>query len=158
MIVPFSRGRLLALMLVLAALDQGTKWLVNHFLIPEISRPLIPGVFQLTLTYNTGAAFSLLEQHPALLTIFSLVLFLLLSGYAFLRSRLYRGEPFSLALLLGGALGNLLDRLFAGRVTDFMDVVFIHYPVFNVADMLIFFGALLLIRSRLLPERVAENA
>lgn len=158
MTVSLGRLQLLRLMLLLAALDQGTKWLVNHFLIPEVSRSVIPGIFQLTLTYNTGAAFSLLEHYPALLTGFSLLLFMLLSAYAFLRPRLYRGESAALALLLGGALGNLLDRLFAGRVTDFADFVFIHYPVFNVADVLIFFGALLLMLNRLAPNRMTENA
>ena len=151
------RWQLLLLMLTFAGLDQATKWLANTALRPELSVPVIPKVFQWTLTYNTGAAFSLFHQVPNLLTAFSTLLFLALAAYSFLPVRSQNVENWALGLLLGGALGNLLDRLFNGRVTDFVDFVLIHYPVFNGADTFIFFGALLLIASHLFGNDAKGN-
>lgn len=149
-----AKGRLILLALFFALLDQGSKWLAKAALAQTASLPVIPHVFQLTLTYNTGAAFSLFENHPQGLTGFSILLLLAFAGYALTRARFLRGEAFAFALILGGALGNLLDRLLYGRVTDFLDCVLLHYPVFNVADSFIFCGMALLIllhlRSR--PE------
>lgn len=142
-----------------AAIDQATKWWVNSTLQPEVSVPIIPKVFQWTLTYNTGAAFSMFHQTPGLLTAFSALLFLALVAYSFLPARARNMESLALGLMLGGALGNLLDRLLNGRVTDFVDVVLIHYPVFNVADAFIFMGALLLIATHFFtkPDNTPED-
>jgi signal peptidase II len=145
--VMFVRLRLALLTISLAVIDQGVKWLANEYLIPEVPHPVLPGIFNLTLTYNTGAAFSLLNQFLGMLTAFSALLFLILIGYSFTRTTYRHGESLALALLMGGALGNLLDRVQSGRVTDFLDVVWIHYPIFNGADIFIFFGALILLFS-----------
>lgn len=123
-------------------LDQASKWLAQTYLIPQQPMPIIPNVFQLTLAYNTGAAFSLLRNQPLLLTGMTALLFLALLGYAFSRRQFQKGEVPAMALVLGGALGNLLDRLFLGHVVDYFDVVAIHYPIFNVADSFIFCGVL----------------
>lgn len=125
-------------------LDQASKWLVNAYLNPNQSWPIIPHVFQLTLAYNTGAAFSLLHSQPALLTGFTSLVFLALLAYGLSRQHFLKGELLAMSLILGGALGNLLDRMLIGHVTDFLDVIAIHYPVFNVADSFIFCGVLLL--------------
>jgi len=122
--------------------DQATKWLVNESLLPGDRFRLIPGIFQLTLTYNTGAAFSLLNKNQEFLIGLSGVILLLLLIYLFTRISFRHGEVLSLALLLGGTLGNLTDRILTKHVTDFFDVVCIHYPIFNMADIFILFGAL----------------
>jgi signal peptidase II len=153
------RGLLFVSMMGLAAIDQATKWWANSAFLPEVSVPVIPKIFQWTLTYNTGAAFSMFHQTPGLLTAFSTLLFLVLGAYSFLPARSRNLESTALGLLLGGALGNLLDRLLNGRVTDFIDVVLIHYPVFNVADAFIFIGTLLLIATHFFtkPDNTPET-
>lgn len=148
-----SRWILLAWMAGFTLLDQGSKWLAKAYLIPETSVPVIPGVFQLTLAYNTGAAFSLFRHQPQLLSVMTTVLFLTLLAYALLRSQFARGERLAMSLILGGALGNLLDRLLTGHVTDYFDVVAIHYPVFNVADSFIFIGVILMARVLLKDQQ-----
>jgi len=132
-----------------AALDQASKWLVQSNLRPGESIALIPGVFQLTLTYNTGAAFSMLNRHTGLLTVISMGVMAILLAYGLSRPRFMRGERLGLSLIIGGALGNLIDRLLHGKVTDFLDVIAIHYPVFNIADSFIFCGVALLIWGQL---------
>src|SRR5687767_13185996 len=93
------RLRLALWALGLAVVDQGIKWIVNDRLIPEVQNPVIPGIFNLTLTYNTGAAFSLFNKFPGLLTGLSALLLLILAGYAFTRQSFKTGEPIALALL-----------------------------------------------------------
>ncbi len=126
-------------------LDQGTKWLAKTQLDVAHPLPVIPNVFQLSLSFNTGAAFSLFKSQPALLAGFTSLLFLILLIYGLRKPYFFKGEVTAMGLILGGALGNLLDRLLLGRVTDFFDVVAIHYPVFNVADSLIFIGVFWLV-------------
>jgi signal peptidase II len=151
------KRRMLGLMLGFAALDQLSKWLTVIALRPEESVPLIPGVFQLTLAYNTGAAFSLLRHQPQLLTVLTSLIFLVLLGYGLSRRQWMKHEVSALALILGGALGNLIDRFQAGRVTDFLDVVAVRYPVFNLADSLIFCGVALLVLAHLRQARATES-
>lgn len=138
-------------MLGLTLLDQVSKWMARTMLAPDQSFVLIPKVFQLTLAYNTGAAFSMLRQQPQLLTFITTIIFAILLAYGLGRRRFLRGEITAFSLILGGALGNLIDRFMWGRVTDFFDVVLIHYPIFNVADMLIFAGVILLVYAHLRP-------
>lgn len=143
------RPLLAGLLLLFALLDQASKaWMVS-LLADGASRPLLPGVFQLTLTYNTGAAFSMLRQHPQGLTLLTGLIFAAIAAYAFSPRPFPRGERWALALILGGALGNLIDRLRLGKVVDFLDVVAIHYPVFNLADSFIFCGVVLLVFTHL---------
>ena len=142
---------MLGLMLIFALLDQLSKLLALGLLPPEASVPVIPGIFQLTLAYNTGAAFSLLQHRPQLLTLTSSVIFLTLLACSFSRRQLLKGDAIALGMILGGALGNLVDRFRLGQVTDFLDVVAIHYPIFNVADSLIVCGVALLTIRYLVP-------
>lgn len=145
MIRPAERYRLLAILLAVTLLDQLSKLVARAWLNPEQPLPLIPGVFQLTLAQNTGAAFSMLRHEPGLLTVVAGVIFLLLLAYAFSRREFIRFELPAIALILGGALGNLLDRFLYGQVTDFLDVVAIHYPIFNLADTAICYGVALML-------------
>lgn len=138
-------------MLGFALLDQLSKLWVKAALRPENPVPVIPHIFQLTLTYNTGAAFSMLRHQPQSLALISSLIFLVLLIYGFSRRRYLPGEVPALAMILGGAIGNLIDRFWAHKVTDFLDVVAIHYPVFNLADSFIFCGVLWLIFLNLKP-------
>ena len=101
--------------------------------IPPEGTTLIPGVLGLRQARNTGMAFSLLSGHPLLLGILSLAI--LAGAFLALRGRKLSGlTRTALALMLGGALGNLADRLLTGYVPDMLEFLFVDFAVFNVAD------------------------
>lgn len=110
---------------------------------PGSTVPVIKGIFHLTLVENTGAAFGIFRDHPAVFVAiaagfsFLVVLFIVIK-----RRVLSAPEKFALSLILGGTLGNLTDRLRFGYVVDFLD--FRVWPVFNAADSCITIGAVLL--------------
>jgi signal peptidase II len=133
--------------LVLA--DQLTKWLVlSHFAPGE--RLELTSFFNLVLVFNKGAAFSLLANAPGwqtpLLVAFAIGAALIVS-FLLVRSPERRMFCAGLALILGGAVGNVIDRLRFGQVVDFLDLHAAgwHWPAFNVADSAITIGAALLI-------------
>ena len=128
---------------VTVACDQAAKWAAQHWLAPHhASIPLIPGILHLTYVSNTGAAFGLLRGYSGLFILLAVAI------AAWLVTELTRGEHpplsrFALGLMLGGAVGNLIDRLRIGSVIDFIDLRV--WPVFNVADSAITVGVALLI-------------
>lgn len=123
------------------ALDQTTKALILQFLSGRPSLPVLPGLFHLTLIRNTGVAFGLFQGYGLLITLATLALL-----GAVVRSSLRRGQGklplVCLGLIVGGAVGNLADRIRFGAVIDFLD--FRVWPVFNVADSCVTVGAVLL--------------
>jgi signal peptidase II len=123
------------------SLDQLTKYFVSKNLILGQPKPIISGILNFTLVHNRGAAFGILKNQTYLFifaTIFAIVLI-----YLNLKNNKHRQiHAFSLALILSGALGNLIDRVFFGFVIDFLD--FRVWPVFNIADSAITIGAILL--------------
>ncbi len=131
-------------------LDQLSKWWVVQTLALHESVPVIPGLFNLTYLTNTGAAFSLLAGRPALwrqvffitITVIALVAITIMQRRLAPVSRWY---TVSLALIGGGAAGNLVDRLRAGAVVDFLDFYIgsHHWPAFNVADSAITVGVVI---------------
>ncbi|MGI6648082.1 MAG: signal peptidase II [Bacillota bacterium] len=124
------------------AADQIIKYLVQTHLIPWESLPIIPGILHLTYVRNPGAAFGMFANWTWVFVLVSLAVIGLL---VFLYPRIAnQGRLFQLALALeaGGATGNLIDRLRFGVVIDFID--FRIWPVFNIADMAIVTGAVLL--------------
>jgi len=150
--------------LVLTVADQGTKaWIVRHFALfeaKEVSRDF----FHLVHVRNTGVAFSLLSNldptwfNPLLImaTLFAVVAVL---GYLYYLPQRGPG-PFGLGLVLGGAIGNLIDRARLGYVVDFLDIHWRHYhwPAFNVADIGISVGILLLIADMIFWAREEGDA
>jgi signal peptidase II len=147
----------LALALAVVLLDQGTKIAIERALEFGDVRP-VTGFFNLVLTYNRGAAFSFLANasgwQGTFLTTVGIVasLFIL---YLLARHGTQRLFSLSLALILGGALGNVIDRILHGHVIDFLDFHYAgwHWPAFNVADSAIVTGAALLILDELLRVR-----
>ncbi len=136
-----------ALPLAILLLDQFTKHYASIKLIPYHPYPVIP-ILNFTLVYNTGAAFSFLvgtgAWHYWFLLIFSMVMSIILSIWLYKAQN--KWQALAIALVLGGALGNLYDRLSLSYVIDFIDVYYsiYHWPVFNVADSAICVGAILL--------------
>jgi signal peptidase II len=136
--------KLLLLALTCLAGDQLVKGWVQRALLPGESWPVVSGVFHLTRVHNPGAAFSLLQDYPQLLLWITALAFGAFLAYCLKR---HQEDWLAGALLLGGAAGNLLDRLQYGYVVDYFDFRLIHYPVFNLADVCIVAGVgLLLLR------------
>ncbi len=141
------------------SLDQITKAVVRHSLLIGESFPS-EGVFRITRTFNTGSAFGFFADQTLFLILASIVgIGILLLVY---RTHGFASSPLrlSLGMQLGGALGNLVDRVRMGRVTDFLDLGF--WPVFNVADASIVLGIAILVvlllfgRREVNPEPVPD--
>jgi len=141
---------LLAVLVVI--LDRWTKYLVATRIAMYRHIQIIPGFFRLTHTENTGAAFSLFADSPshwktALLIAFSVVAMIVVSVLLWKQSHAPTLTGIALSLILGGAVGNLWDRIASGRVVDFLLFYVKQYqwPVFNLADSAIVVGASLLV-------------
>lgn len=125
-----------------AAADQAIKLLVVRLMSPGQSIKLIGPVLSLTYTRNTGGAFSLVPGSGGWLVVISLLVVAVLVFWSFLTPIHGRRIGIGMALTLGGALGNLVDRVLRGWVVDFID--FHIWPVFNVADIAITAGVILI--------------
>ena len=136
-------------------LDQLSKWLAASLLVPYQPVPVMPS-FNLTLMYNTGAAFSLLARAGGwqrwffllLSAAISVILVIWISRLKHSQNRL----AVALSLILGGAVGNLIDRVLYGHVIDFIEVYYERWswPAFNLADSAITVGAVLLVLDNVL--------
>ncbi len=141
--------RWLALAALVILLDQASKlWVLGSFHLGE-SLPMT-SFFNLVLVYNSGAAFSFLSDAGGWQKWFFVALALVISGWLVVMIRQHAAErlqPLAFALVLGGALGNVIDRLRFGAVVDFLDfhVAGWHWPAFNVADSAITVGVVLLL-------------
>jgi len=153
----------LALSAVVIAADQATKALVLHVLEPYVPHPVIPGLVNWTLAFNTGAAFSFLADQQGwqrwLFTALAVVVSALLVRWLARTPRAEWRTALPLALVVGGALGNLIDRLRAGHVTDFIQVYYRDwaFPSFNVADSAISIGAVLLVWFGLVAGKASRS-
>ncbi len=159
------RSRYLLISFVILVLDQWTKWLVEAHLAIYSSIEVIPGFFNLTHVRNTGVAFGLFAANDSAVGTWVLsglgIAALGFVGVYFRQvPRHERMLLFALALILGGALGNLLDRIASGGVTDFLDfyVGTYHWHTFNVADSAITVGIALMILSSFQGGETAETA
>jgi signal peptidase II len=129
------------IVIIVLSLDRITKFLVTKNLLLNKPFPVIKGIFNLTLICNRGAAFGILKNQIFLL-IFTSVFAIILIYFNLRGEKLKKPYIVSLSLILAGAIGNLIDRLFFGYVIDFLD--FRIWPVFNLADSSITIGAILL--------------
>jgi len=136
---------------VVVVLDQLTKAIVIQLLEPQVPHAVIPGLLNWTLAYNTGAAFSFLADQEGwqrwLFTILAITISAVLVRWLARTPRADWRSALPLALVIGGATGNLIDRLRIGHVTDFIQVYYQQwaFPSFNVADSAISVGAVLLL-------------
>ena len=144
--------RWLWLSLPILLLDQGSKYWVRSFLFEEESVPLSP-FLNLVLVYNEGAAFSFLSGAGGwqrwIFIILALVITVVLTHWLGRLGREELSTAVALTLILGGAWGNLADRVLYGKVTDFIDFYYgeWHWPAFNVADAAITLGVVLMLLS-----------
>ncbi|HEX3940590.1 MAG TPA: signal peptidase II [Acidobacteriaceae bacterium] len=146
------RPWLLLIALAVFALDRLTKWLVVAHIEIDTAVTVIPRVFRISHVENNGAAFSMFDNARSpervrwMLLGFSLFAALVVLGFLWKLGRRITPTTVSLALILGGALGNAFDRWRYGVVIDFLEVHIVHYhwPDFNIADSAIVIGGILL--------------
>jgi signal peptidase II len=154
-----------ALASIVFALDRITKRIIESRMSVFDSYTVIPGFFDLVHAKNRGAAFSMFADstspwRPVFLIGLSLAALILVAGILRKASTLDKPTAIGLSLILGGALGNVFDRIVSGAVTDFLDfyVGALHWPAFNVADSAIVIGSGLLLLSLLRPKHQPAGA
>jgi signal peptidase II len=145
-------------------LDRLTKWAVASNIPLRESVVVIPGLFHLTHVENPGAAFGLFADSSAqwkvgALVSFSVVALVIVSALLWKNSHSLSTTTIGLSLILGGATGNLWDRMVSGHVVDFLDfyVGSYHWPAFNVADSAIVIGAILLVSEIVFAKSANET-
>lgn len=151
----------LALAAVVAVADQFTKWVMLQTL--EYGSMLeVTSFFKLVLVYNPGAAFSFLADQSGWQRWFFIVLAVLICGWLLTLLRRHQDElalPLSFALIIGGAIGNVVDRVVYGAVVDFL---YFHvgqygWPAFNLADSAISVGVVIMLWSQFRPHRSTKE-
>src|SRR5579859_2468030 len=159
-----ARATHFILALIVILLDRWSKRLVAARIALYTHIQIIPGFFRITHTENTGAAFSLFADSPShwktsLLIGFSLIAMVVVSFLLWKQKRALSTTGAALSLILGGAVGNLWDRIASGRVVDFLLVYVKQYqwPVFNLADSAIVIGACLLVLEILFSKSHASE-
>lgn len=141
----------------IVALDQWTKWLVRRDLPLYASKDSILGIFHITHVENTGGAWSMFSGQ---LWLFIGVMAIFVALIVVLIWKQWLKKPFEwwcLAAILGGGIGNLIDRLANGRVTDMICLDFVNFPVFNVADCFITVGCFALIVYVIFLDRTEDK-
>lgn len=159
-----ARAAHLTLALLVVIADRWTKRLIATHIALYTHIQIIPGFFRLTHTENTGAAFSLFADSPAhwktaMLIGFSAVAMVIVSILLWKQRQVFTTTSIALALILGGAAGNLWDRIASGRVVDFLLFYVKQYqwPVFNLADSSIVVGACLLVLEILFHKTASDE-
>jgi signal peptidase II len=148
---------------IVLLLDRLTKWAVASNIAFRDSIVVIPGVFRLTHVQNTGAAFGLFAESSSqwkvgALVSFSIIALVIVCALLWKNSHSLSTTTIGLSLILGGAMGNLWDRMVSGHVVDFLDfyVGTYHWPAFNVADSAIVIGAVLLVSEIVFAKPTSE--
>lgn len=137
---------------LLVVIDQGIKFWATANLAPVGSMPLIPGVVELRYYLNDGAAFSILQGRQTFLILFTGAALLVVAWYLLFKKPAKKLEYIGWLFVLGGGIGNLVDRVMNGEVVDYINLLFMNFAVFNFADILVCTGIGLLLLSLLLEE------
>lgn len=133
----------IALLVIIA--DQISKWAIVKYMDLYESIPIIDGWLHITSRRNRGAAFSMLQDQRLFFIILTLIVVIILIYFIYKIYKEYKYVTFALALILGGAIGNLIDRIRFGEVIDFIDLQIINFAVFNIADSAVVIGTILLL-------------
>ena len=137
--------RIIIISIFILLIDQVSKALASIYLTLNKSVNIITNFFSLTLTNNYGAAFGIFKHNNVLLILVTLIILLVLYKYMYSFKK-NRRNNIAFGLILGGIFGNLIDRILKGYVIDFLDFKIFNYdyPVFNIADIAIVVGVILL--------------
>ena len=145
---------------IVVIVDQISKQVVWHNFVPGYHVDIIPGILRFTLVKNDGAAFGLLEGGRIFFIIASVIAVVFITYLGFHLPKKERFKRLLLGLILGGAIGNLIDRVYDGAVIDFieMGIAGHWWPVYNVADIAVTVGAVLLLLQLLTASRREDAA
>lgn len=144
--IGFKKGIILiVLSLVLVGFDQFFKYLASQYLKPVNSKVIIDNIFSLTYIENRGAAFGLFEGNKLLLIWITAIVLIGLVVSVFMDKIKNNVLLFSFILIVGGGIGNLIDRIYLGYVVDYLHVTCINFAIFNFADCCVVIGTILLI-------------
>ena len=152
------RGTVLVLSALMVILDQLSKHWIRSMLAPGETAPFIPGLLQLHLVHNTGAAFSLFTGATPMLGILSLVVAVGVAIWIWREPRHDCWMGLALGFLLGGTIGNGIDRLRLGHVTDFLELMPIQFAIFNWADVAINLAVLCFVIDALTQRKGPRDA
>lgn len=142
-------------------IDQFTKWLAVKYLKPVGSVPLWQGVLHLTYLQNKGAAFGMLSDRRAVFMVISILGLTVFLIYLFAKKERETLLDIGLAMVIGGGIGNMIDRVALGYVVDFIDFALIDFAIFNGADSFVCVGAGMMILAMILSiihESKAQKA
>ena len=148
----------LAAVAALVGIDQLIKLWATVTLQPMGVMPLIPNVVELRFVLNQGMAFSLLSGKQLFLILATSAALLLVAYVLFFRSRGKYLQQAALILVLGGGIGNLIDRVLNGQVVDYINLLFMRFAVFNFADICVCVGVALWVLVIFLDEVHADDA
>ena len=145
--------------IILLIIDQISKVLVVRLIDINSSIELIKNFFYLTYTHNTGAAFSILTGKRIFLILIAVVILIIIFNYLRKNKIESKVEKIAFSLIIGGSVGNLLDRIIRGYVIDFLDfkIFGYNYPIFNLADTFIVIGVFLLLIVTLTRKEVKHD-
>lgn len=137
--------------------DQLLKFVVSSQMLKHESLTLIPDILNITYVENKGAAFSILSDYTWVLSILSVVFCIAIFLYILIKKPKNKLLMVSLIMIFAGALGNAIDRVFLGYVVDFIEVRFIDFPIFNLADISITVGAGILMVYEIFFDREKKD-
>ena len=138
---------------ILLIIDQISKLLINTKMTLNQEIVLIPKLLSILYVKNTGAAFSILQYNTIFLTVINALFIIVLHLFIKREKNLSKFSCLSLGLIMGGMFGNLIDRIIHHGVIDFIYISLIDFPVFNIADMGITIGVILLLISFIIEKR-----
>ena len=144
---------------ILFIIDQISKILIIKYIDINHSIELIKNFFYLTYTHNEGAAFSILTGQRIFLILIAITILVILFNYIRKNKIKTKVESVAFSLIIGGSLGNLIDRIARGYVVDFLDfkIFGYNYPIFNLADTFIVIGVFLLLIVTLTRKEVKHD-
>ena len=134
-------------------LDQLTKWIVVNSMELSESIVLIENLFSFTYVRNYGAAWGMFSNQQWVFMIATSIALIIMPIILYRYRKVHFLFSLSLSLFIGGAIGNMIDRIFVGYVVDFLEFTFIDFPVFNVADICVVFGAITMIAYALFFDK-----
>jgi len=142
--------------IIVIVLDQLSKYIVDSTIKFGYTKKIIPNFFSITNARNFGAAWSILWDKRIFLILISCVAFLFVSFLIYREKECNSYKSIYYGLLIGGIIGNLIDRVFLGYVIDFFDFTFFgfHYPIFNISDIMIVISILLICAECFLPNNI----
>jgi len=152
-----SNLKLLSWSLIIVLLDQITKFGVSNSMNQGESIGVWGNILRITYIKNPGMAFGIQIGNQLFFTTFAIIASIVILIYLFRLKPEYFLPRLALASILGGAIGNLIDRFVSGKVIDFIDIRVIRWPIFNVADITVTFGMILLIAYVIFDKKNIES-